>query len=478
VYDWQRGAYIDEVLLMSGCELPANNQLPLLDNHDRFSGISSVKGSARDLQIDTTTGLLNGTIHFSSTAEDAWTLAREGDLTDLSAGYQIYAVDSVIIPSGESAAINGRTFSNCSTRDMVIRKRWKIYEASITPVGADDTTKMRSDSTFPTNEREASMPDENKTPATDPGTPAERSAVIPPAPAVDTAALQRAAQDAEIARSTEITTSCRELGLPDELVRQLIDGKKPIAECRQQIINKAKESFQVVRGNADGIVTGDEKDRKRTGMIDGLCLRAGFPLDNKIVADVNKSQYRNMSLQTLARACLIEAGVRGVDMMDNIGVADAIIDHSRRAYAQGTSDFPHVLAATSNKFMQYGYTNASTTYRRFAQPGTFPDFKINNLLNLTPFSDVEVMQEGSAFSYGKMGETQETAQLMVFGKAYSIPWQAIVNDDKGVFSLIPQKMGYSVDKKINRITYELIFSNGKTGPIMKQDSKPIPYSPM
>lgn len=51
MYDWETGERVTEVLLMSGCRLPASGQIPLLDTHDRFS-LTAVIGSARELRVD------------------------------------------------------------------------------------------------------------------------------------------------------------------------------------------------------------------------------------------------------------------------------------------------------------------------------------------------------------------------------------------------------------------------------------------
>jgi hypothetical protein len=35
--DFRKMQYVNEVLLMNGCRLPANNQIPLLDSHSRMT---------------------------------------------------------------------------------------------------------------------------------------------------------------------------------------------------------------------------------------------------------------------------------------------------------------------------------------------------------------------------------------------------------------------------------------------------------
>src|SRR4030042_3882679 len=46
VFDWNRLEVIEEVLLMSGCRIPPDRQIPLLDTHDRTT-IQKQHGSTR-----------------------------------------------------------------------------------------------------------------------------------------------------------------------------------------------------------------------------------------------------------------------------------------------------------------------------------------------------------------------------------------------------------------------------------------------
>jgi len=78
VYDPIRYENIEEVLLMSGCEIPADNSIPLTIEHDRSA--DAVIGSYRDMKIQGDE--LVGRVYFS-TAPDAdpyWIKVKEGHL--------------------------------------------------------------------------------------------------------------------------------------------------------------------------------------------------------------------------------------------------------------------------------------------------------------------------------------------------------------------------------------------------------------
>ena len=132
--DFERGEMIPEVLLSSGCELPASRQVPLLDSHQRAS-VKNQLGSIRGLEnVD---GRNVGRLHFSAAAEDEWTKVREGHVTDVSAGYEVRT--KIHVKRGDTQKIQGREF----TGPVNVATKWRMREGSITPIGADDMAKMR-----------------------------------------------------------------------------------------------------------------------------------------------------------------------------------------------------------------------------------------------------------------------------------------------------------------------------------------------
>jgi phage head maturation protease len=150
VYDWIRGETIDEILLTDGAQLP--EQMPLLDNHDRWS-TSSVLGSSRSMRRDQATDGtpgIAGRLFFVKGDQDVervWNRVRQGHLRDLSVGYRVD--ESVEIQPGQSAVVAGRTYT-AGKRVLRVATKWTPREVSVTPIGADQRTKTRRDpSSFP-----------------------------------------------------------------------------------------------------------------------------------------------------------------------------------------------------------------------------------------------------------------------------------------------------------------------------------------
>lgn len=135
VYDVESGQVIREVLLTDGAELP--ERVPLLDTHNRKS-IRAVIGSLRNFKKEN--GLIVARAHFSDDEDGrlAESKVRDGHVTDLSAGYRI--TEKRMLVRGEEETINGRTLVG----PLRIGLRWKVREGSLTSIGADEKTKVRS----------------------------------------------------------------------------------------------------------------------------------------------------------------------------------------------------------------------------------------------------------------------------------------------------------------------------------------------
>ena len=137
VFDYERLEVVPEILLMDGCEMPGNRQVPLLDTHNRWD-TASVLGSYR--QMDVAKDQLVGRVFFSNTteAESPYTKAREGHLTDFSVGYRV--IESQWVDAGQKATVRGRSFEG----PLRVTTRWRVKELSICPIGADEAAKARS----------------------------------------------------------------------------------------------------------------------------------------------------------------------------------------------------------------------------------------------------------------------------------------------------------------------------------------------
>jgi hypothetical protein len=471
VYALESGQFVREVLVMSGCQLPENKQLPLLDSHSRWGGSASIKGSARNIEIKAADA--EGDVFFSSTANDIATLAREGHLTDLSIGYKTYDEHTTWIEPGESRMCAGKLYKNEDTKKrLAIRTVWKPYEVSTTPIGADDRAKFRSIIDTNNFQGERNMSIEK---------PVEPTIEKPP---IDVEGIRAAAiregAEAEQARVLDIQFTARTLNVPEEFVAPFIKDKIPADKARMNIIVEAQRLMKPAPQGAPNLtVAADETDKFRSAAVNGLLLRSDYPknkIDQKERDAVEKTEFRGSSMQHLARYCLEKEKVRGVSYMDNATVANRILDLCSRS-AQNTGDFTYILAAAANKFLMNAYVESPTTYQAWVKMMGLDDFKQNKLVNISLFSDVDLWPEGKAPEYGKFSDKGEYITMYKYGKLFSISYEALVNDDKSAFSRIPSAIGSASARKRNAATYNLLYRGntagtgaGVVGPTMNEDS--------
>lgn len=146
VFDWSRWNVIREIILIDGVEVP--KKMPLLDAHSRFQ-TANIKGSTvnPEKMEDPKLGrIIEADNVFSATAENEWTLAKEGHLDSTSIGYEIFPDQSIEVNYGTETVIKGVAYKNdySDKLPLVIRLRSRIFENSLVPIGADKAAKFRS----------------------------------------------------------------------------------------------------------------------------------------------------------------------------------------------------------------------------------------------------------------------------------------------------------------------------------------------
>lgn len=130
-----------------------------------------------------------------------------------------------------------------------------------------------------------------------------------------------------------------------------------------------------------------------------------------------------------------------------------------QAFTHSTDDFGNLLANVANKAMLRGYDEAEETFDRWTSVGELPDFKAATRVDLSAFPDLAAVPEGGEYKQATVGDRGETVQLATYGRLFSITRQAIINDDLGAFTRIPQKMGRSARRTIANLVYAILNNN-------------------
>lgn len=446
VWDWERGV-IEEVLLMSGVEYPA--QVPLLDAHNRCS-VESQLGSLRALHVDG--GMLCATAHFSSVprAEEAFSKVREGHLTDISVGYSVE--DAVWIPEGETAAVDGRTFSG----PLRVVRKWRVKEGSLTPIGADEQAKARSAAQPENlNHMEADKMPEDKSKGPDgvrtaPGnqtTPAQdeqRTA----APAATPATAPAAPDDGEIrAACAEMVNLGLRHGCPD-FAEEAIRSGMGLDQFRAKLLDRISSAAESAAPKHSVAVGEGAAEKFQRAATDALLMRSAMTGKPDDQAAPGALELRGYTLKEIARECLRQSGkTASGDAMTMIG----------RAFT--TSDFPAILADVAHKAILRGAEEANETFSVWVGEANASDFKTHTGVALDSFSSLDLVPEGGEYKYGQTSDRGVPYSVATYGKLFAITRQAIVNDDLNALTTIPALMGRAAMRTVGNIVYDLLIKN-------------------
>jgi len=257
-------------------------------------------------------------------------------------------------------------------------------------------------------------------------------------------------------RATEIVELCQIAGRSDSIA-EYIKSKKTVEEIRAEILKKRQEDNPPV---GDNDINGSrvridkgEIDNFREFALGNLLLRSGYP-EKKIdkVEDIKKTNGRGLKLMDYARRAYEIFEGRSASLVDPQEILTRALGHS-------TGDFTNVLADVANKFMAIGYEEARTTYQTWTGRGSIPDFKPQNVIQLSGVTDLEEIPEGEAPKQITMSDAKETATLKTFGGVFVIGRKAIINDDLQAFSVIPRNIAVAGRRKINDLAYGILTDN-------------------
>lgn len=106
-----------------------------------------------------------------------------------------------------------------------------------------------------------------------------------------------------------------------------------------------------------------------------------------------------------------------------------------------TSDFPNLLANVAGKALRVGYQNAPATFTGWTGEREVPDYKPATLVNLSEAPGLLKVPELGEYKFGAMTDSATTFQASKFGRVLLISREAMLNDDLGAFTSLPQAWG-------------------------------------
>lgn len=475
IWDWELGR-VKEVLLMSGCLIPKNGQVPLADTHD-LGTVENVLGSIRELA--TKGKNLEGTIYFASTddALDAASKVEEGHITDVSVGYIRH--DKTFVPKGQKAVIGGRSY----TGPVLVVTSWSPYEGSLCPVGADQAAKIRSlhglenpenpETPEPKGLRKMNKKLKEllekhglKANATDAearafladlvGGKREADLTDEEQELVDTESVRMAEQEKvrakqglvaadERARCTEIYEMGRKFGFEDK-ADEMVRSAVTLADARAKMLELV-HARAAASGAVGSVSFGlEDRDKFRTAAEEGLLVRAGLMSDKAVKFG---TEFAGRRLTDLARSALRMAGKNdGGSEMEMLG------------RALTTSDLPNILANVATKSLEMGFEAGVETFDVWADTsGSLPDFKAATLAKISDAPSLQAVKENGEVAYGSLSDEKETAQIGAFGVITALTRTVLINDDLGALTGLQFAQGEAAKRLIGDKVYAALTAN-------------------
>ena len=506
MYDWQRDEFIPEVLLSKGAVWP--NQMPLLDSHNRWS-LEDQLGSVRNIRRETNE--IAGRLSFSRQSEDAWEKVKEGHITDVSVGYRIE--DRTYIPKGESKTIEGRTFAG----PVNVVTKWRIYEVSLVPIGADEQAKLRGWKQPAANRNGVFMNEKLKALCIAKGMPPEatddeaqrwlakqmetlcdeqnKAAAHPPKaePAgMSEPPPKRDLDGDEFIRLFEEADKKREARQKEEkkarrkLVNDLCElaGISPRAdfheledetEIRAAILEARKNQHGTVGSGIPIYNTESGSETHRAAMQTAITMRAlesagATPEKVKtLLPEAERSkhaeEFRYKRLIDIAKDCLRLDGVDLRSKSDSQVAEMAIMGtaHSQRAGGEAyhvSSNFANLLLDAVNKSMMVGYTQAPSTWRGpMRQGASSSDFKDIHRIRIGAVPNIPVWLDNKDPAKLAVTDAKEKYAVEARSAEISFSWKSLINDDMDQLSRFPAQLGDAMARTINAFAWKQITDN-------------------
>jgi hypothetical protein len=180
-----------------------------------------------------------------------------------------------------------------------------------------------------------------------------------------------------------------------------------------------------------------------------------------------RTDYALTNLKSMARECLVRQGLshQQLSAYPDATIARLAMGADPRQFGLQASDpmynvsgmFSNILYDAQNVVLRRSYNEAPTTFQLWArQAEDVADFKdVHNVIG-GELGDPAAIPEGGEFEHRTFTDGKEKYALTVWGEAFSITWQAIVNDRLGAFTEVPKKQGAAMRRKMNRLMYGIL----------------------
>lgn len=454
-YSWSIGEFFEELEVSeSALRMERlNSGAPFLEVHNQ-GDLDSVLGVVERAWIEGDEG--RALIRFSSRedVEPIFKDVKDGILRNISVGYIVHKYS--LIEDGEDVTPVYRATD------------WEPTELSLVPIGFDDGAKVRSARDHERYQtifeiRQAQKLDDH--PAAAPETH-EEDAMTEEEKRAAEESIRRETQEAERKRGLTIRQMAKKVGLGDDFADDLVERGVSVADASTAMIDKLaadQEAKQpATRSAHETRVTSDVDQAvitaKRGAMLNALLHRC----DPATKLEDGAREFRGMQLIDMAREAVEMAGgnARGLSRQEVARAALGCDRQATRAAGMITSnDFPMLLGGAVNRTLRAGYEMAPQSWRVLGRQTTVPDFRAVTRVALGDIGPLSSVSESGEYSYGSLSEEGAPIKVAKFGKIIPISWEAVVNDDLGALTRVPQALGAAAAQTESNAVWDLLLGN-------------------
>lgn len=256
-------------------------------------------------------------------------------------------------------------------------------------------------------------------------------------------------------RTQAIQQMARAAGLSADYALALVGTDLTVEQCSTAIMRRLAKRSQDsgVNGNHSVRVTGLDAGTKKRMAVENALLHRIYP--SKFSLDAGAREFRGMTMVEIGRELLSERGIstRGMDRSE---VAKTFFSR-----AHSTSDFPLLFEGVINKMLRAQYEFAPEFWDKIARQTSVDDFRARGLYSAGVVNGMKKIPEGGEIKYTTLKESKETIRVETFGEGISYTRQAFINDDLGVFSIIPSAFVRHWDMLRGNLVWGLLTDNVK-----------------
>jgi hypothetical protein len=122
-----------------------------------------------------------------------------------------------------------------------------------------------------------------------------------------------------------------------------------------------------------------------------------------------------------------------------------------------SSDFPHLMGDILQRTMLARWSTFPQAWRQFTGIGPARrDFRLNRAIAVDGLEgQFEAVPEGTEITYGALAESDYQYRVAKYAKGAKISWEALLNDDLGAFTTIPDRLGRGAARTLAKYVSEL-----------------------